>query len=159
MEDKLKLLTENNKEVWNLLKSKYKLFHLSNVFFRDLHYGVMTYLQLKGVTYGYAEAEQLTRLWIESLEKAGLLRKIEGDAYMLNNPEFKKPAVKPAVATKPAPAAKPSAASKLAPAAASATAASPAPKPAAPSGSTAPAPSANPAAASESGVGQQSSTP
>jgi hypothetical protein len=152
MEEKLKLLTENNKEVWNLLKSKYKLFHLSNVFFRDLHYGVMTYLQLKGVKYGYAEAEQLTRLWIESLEKAGLLRKIEGDAYMLNNPEFKKPPVKPA------PAAKPAAASKPASAVAATPAASPAPRPAVPSGLSAPAPSTNPAAASESNAGESSST-
>ncbi|MEX0736546.1 MAG: hypothetical protein WD182_03830 [Bacteroidota bacterium] len=109
MNRKLKLLTENNKEVWILLKSKYKLFHLSNVFFRDLHFGVMSYLQVKGVRHRYADAEQLTRQWIEALEKSGLLKRIDGDAYMLNNPEFKKPAVKPAVAAKPA-APKPAAA-------------------------------------------------
>jgi len=102
MNEKLKLLTDNNKEVWTLLKSKYKLFHLSNVFFRDLHYGVMSYLQVKGVKHGYADAEKLTKQWIEALEKSGLLKRIDGDAYMLNNPEFKKPAVKPAVAAKPA---------------------------------------------------------
>ncbi|MEX2052778.1 MAG: hypothetical protein WD898_00965, partial [Candidatus Paceibacterota bacterium] len=89
MNRKLKLLTENNKEVWILLKSKYKLFHLSNVFFRDLHFGVMSYLQVKGVRHRYADAEQLTRQWIEALEKSGLLKRIDGDAYMLNNPEFK----------------------------------------------------------------------
>lgn len=102
MNEKLKLLTDNNKEVWTLLKSKYKLFHLSNVFFRDLHYGVMSYLQLKGVKHGYVDAERLTMQWIEALENSGLLKRIDGDAYMLNNPEFKKPAVKPAVAAKPA---------------------------------------------------------
>lgn len=102
MNDKLKLLTENNKEVWILLKSKYKLFHLSNVFFRDLHYGVMSYLQLKGMKSPYGEAEQLTRAWIEALEQSGLLKRIDGEAYMLNNPEFRKPAVKPAAAAKPA---------------------------------------------------------
>lgn len=102
MNEKLKLLTDNNKEVWTLLKSKYKLFHLSNVFFRDLHYGVMSYLQLKGVKHGYTDAEKLTKEWIEALENSGLLKRIDGDAYMLNNPEFKKPAVKPAVVAKPA---------------------------------------------------------
>lgn len=108
MNEKIKLLTENRKEVLLFLKGRYLLFHLSNVFFRDLHYGVMAYFEMKRIKCTYIDAELITRNWIESLEQANIFKRIDGGSWMLNYPEFKKPAVKPAVAAKPvAPAAKP----------------------------------------------------
>ena len=44
--DQMKLFTEQQKEFLEFLKTRYNLFHASNVFFRDLHYGVMTFLEL-----------------------------------------------------------------------------------------------------------------
>lgn len=114
MDDKLKLLMENTKELLNFMKPRYRLYHLSNVFFRDMHYGVMSYLELRGVKYKYDEAEQLTRKWTGSLEQSNILKPVNKGAWMLNYPEFKKPSVKPAA---PAPA-KPAAAAAPRPAAA-----------------------------------------
>ncbi|MBI3787871.1 MAG: hypothetical protein HY276_06385 [Ignavibacteriales bacterium] len=107
MNEKIKLLTDNRKEVLSFLKGRYHLYHLSNVFFRDLHYGVMAYFEMKSVRYTYVDAELTTRMWIETLEQTNILKRVDGGAWMLNYPEFKKPAVKPTVAAKPvAPAAK-----------------------------------------------------
>lgn len=108
MNEKIKLLIDNRKEILSFLKGRYHLYHLSNVFFRDLHYGVMAYFEMKKIKYNYVDAELITRMWIEMLEQANILKRVDGGSWMLNYPEFKKPAVKPAVAAKPAaPAAKP----------------------------------------------------
>ncbi len=108
MNEKIKLLTENRKDVMAFLKERYHLYHLSNVFFRDLHYGVMAYFEMKKIKCNYVDAELITRNWIESVEQANIFKRIDGGSWMLNYPEFKKPTVKPAVAVKPAaPAAKP----------------------------------------------------
>jgi hypothetical protein len=40
MEKKYINLLSNQDELFTFLKLKFKLYHLSNVFFRDLHYGV-----------------------------------------------------------------------------------------------------------------------
>jgi len=102
MSDKYAVLTENQKDFLNFMKTKYSLFHLSNVFFRDLHYGVMAYLNLKGLRYGYSEAETLTHQLIKSWQEQEILTKIDTRAFMLNYPDFKKPLVKPATPAKPA---------------------------------------------------------
>lgn len=108
MNEKIKLLTENRKEVLAFLKGRYLLFHLSNVFFRDLHYGVMAYFEMKRIKCTYIDAELITRNWIESLEQANIFKRIDGGSWMLNYPEFKKPMAKPLMAVKPVvPVAKP----------------------------------------------------
>ncbi len=115
MNNKIKLFEENQKDFLNYLKSRYYLYHLSNVFFRDIHYGVMAYLELKGMKQGYSSAEDVTKTVIESLEGKGLLQKTGHMTWMLDYPEFKKPAVKQAAVAKPA--APPAAAKPAAPAA------------------------------------------
>jgi hypothetical protein len=38
----------NSKDVLEFLKERYPLYHLSNIFFRDVHYGVREYLEKRG---------------------------------------------------------------------------------------------------------------
>ncbi len=102
MDSKAALILENKKEFLKYLKSKFPLFHDSNVFFRDLHYGVMSYLEMHRVRYRYSEAEELTHKVIEALEQENILRRIDKLTWMLNYPEFKKPSSKPAPPAKPA---------------------------------------------------------
>ncbi len=105
---RLAFLLENQKDFLSFLKTKYQLFHLSNVFFRDLHYGVMSYLEWKNKPMRYPEAEELTRKFIGRLESDGVLKNVDSQAFVLRYPDFKKPPVKPAAPAKPAvPAAKP----------------------------------------------------
>lgn len=98
----LKLFEEKRIDFLKFLKAKYHLYHLSNVFFRDIHYGVMAYLELNKIKFKYLEAEELTGKVIESLEEANILKKIDKLTWVLNYPEFKKPAVKPVAPAKPA---------------------------------------------------------
>lgn len=119
------IFEKEQKEFLGFLKSRSMLFHLSNVFFRDIHYGVMAYLEMKHLRYGYTEAEQLTKHIVEDLEQQGILRRIDALTFTLVYPAFKKPPVKPAApAARPAPpaAAKPAAAAKESKPAQSATA-------------------------------------
>ncbi|HAL57412.1 MAG TPA: hypothetical protein DCP63_13325 [Bacteroidetes bacterium] len=102
MNEKAKLLVDGTKEILNYLRSKYRLYHLSNVFFRDIHYGLLSYLEVKGMKSSYAEAEHLTLMWISACEHSGVFKRVEGGAWMLNYPDFKKPAVKPAAPAKSA---------------------------------------------------------
>ena len=102
MLEHLKLFEEKRIDFLKFLKAKYHLYHLSNVFFRDIHYGVMAYLELNKIKFKYLEAEELTGKVIESLEEANILKKIDKLTWVLNYPEFKKPAVKPVAPAKPA---------------------------------------------------------
>ncbi|MEK6756558.1 MAG: hypothetical protein AABZ02_10455 [Bacteroidota bacterium] len=107
MNQKLKILADGTKEVLQYLKSKYQFIHLSNVFFRDLQYGLISYFEAKGMKLGYGESEVVTRRFIEILERSGILKPIKTGSWMLNYPEFKKPPVKPAAPAKPAASAAP----------------------------------------------------
>jgi len=107
MNDRIRILTDNTDEVLRFLKSKYHFIHLSNVFFRDLQYGVMAYFESKGTKLGYGDAEELTTQYVAMLERANVLKPITHGSWMLNHPEFRKPPVKPAAPAKPAAAASP----------------------------------------------------
>jgi hypothetical protein len=102
MLEHLPLFIDKRTDFLKFLKAKYHLYHLSNVFFRDIHYGVMAFLELNKIKYKYLEAEELARKVIESLEEAGILKKVDKLTWVLHYPEFKKPPVKPAAPAKPA---------------------------------------------------------
>lgn len=100
-------LAKNQKELLTFLKSKYHLYHLSNVFFRDLHFGLMAYFEMSKMKVSYSDAEEITRSMIKSWEDAKILRGVGNLAWVLQYPDFKKPAVKPAPPAKTATPAKP----------------------------------------------------
>jgi len=96
--------------VLEYLKSRYPLYHLSNVFFRDIQFGVQSMLEDGKKKVGYAEAERLARELIGRLEEKNILRRIDGQTWVLQYEQFRKPMTKPPAAAKPAPPARPSAA-------------------------------------------------
>lgn len=105
MEILRKKFDDEQKQFLNFLKGRYNLFHMSNVFFRDIHYGVMAYLEMNNLGTSYASAETLTRSVVDGLAKKGILLQIDPQTFVLTYPEFKKPAVvKPAPAKPAAPA-------------------------------------------------------
>ncbi|GJQ20608.1 MAG: hypothetical protein HBSIN02_09630 [Bacteroidia bacterium] len=103
------LLRESKKELLNFLKARYSLYHLSNVFFRDIQYGVSAFLEWKSRKPRYSEAEALAQRLVADWVAEGILEMISTQAFVLKYPEFKKPSTKPAVPAKPAPAASQSA--------------------------------------------------
>jgi hypothetical protein len=112
----LDYILTNETEALNFLKSRYPLYHLSNVFFRDVQYGIQTMLDGKNMSVGYADAEKIARAFVVHLEKKKTLNPIDQQSWVLNYPEFRKPTVVPAAPAKPA--AKPAAPAVAAPGAA-----------------------------------------
>lgn len=92
------------------LKAKYHVYHASNVFFRDLHFGVIAFLEGKKIRMTYSSSEDLTREVIRALEASSILRKIDDRSWLLEYPEYRKESKKAAPAEKPAAPAKPAAA-------------------------------------------------
>ncbi len=95
-------LIENKEELLRYLKSRTHAYHLSNLFFRDFHYAILSFSETKGHKVSYGEAEKLAVLFITSLEKSGILKPVKPGSWMLNYPDFKKVSEKPAVPSRPA---------------------------------------------------------
>ena len=80
-------------EFLKFLKSKFTLIHMSNLFFRDFHYGVMSYLEDHGMKLKYTDAEHVAREVGLAFEKSGIFKKIDHQSWLLNYPEFALPRV------------------------------------------------------------------
>jgi hypothetical protein len=77
------------------LKTRFQLCHLSNIFFRDVQYGLMAYVQESGSRLAYGRAEELAVELVKKLAAAGILRAIMPGSWMLNFDEFRKQSTKP----------------------------------------------------------------
>jgi hypothetical protein len=122
---KLSDLIGTNEAFLSFLKTRASLYHQSNVFFRDFHYGVIAFGDSKGIKVRYDKAEALAHELVASFVRAGILRPISPGTWMLNYPGYKKPSTKPEVASKPGSPA--SRAAVAAPSSGSSSAAPPAP--------------------------------
>lgn len=78
----------NQVEFLQYMKSKVPMFHLSNIFFRDLHYSAMEFLRKKKVKVGYTEAEQVAKEVALHLEKSNVLKKLNALTWVLNYPDY-----------------------------------------------------------------------
>ena len=110
-----KIITNDLKTFLAFMKERYHLYHASNVFFRDFHFGVMAYLESHRIRLSYSRTEEMTREVMRALEEQAVLRKIDDRSWLLNYPEYKKEATK-----KAEPQAKPAAPSSPSPSAAAA---------------------------------------
>ncbi|RPI69101.1 MAG: hypothetical protein EHM47_13760 [Ignavibacteriales bacterium] len=72
----------------NYLRAKFPLFHKSNFFFRDLHYGIKSYFEKKGNELSYPLAEQIAQKYAQHLEEEKIFVKINDKAWRVDFPEF-----------------------------------------------------------------------
>ena len=84
----------NQVEFLNFMKARAQLIHLSNVFFRDLHFAVMEFLKKKKVNVGQTEAEIVAREVAVHFEKRNIFKKLNMQTWMLNYSDY---AIKKAV--------------------------------------------------------------
>jgi len=118
-------VVDHRLEVLRFLKSKFPIYHRSNVFFRDIQYGVQLFLLRRGARVSYQAADSIARALVAALEKEGVLVPVDRQSWAVNYPEFRTPQAAPQA--KPAPAAaKPAAGAAPKPAAKPAPAAPPA---------------------------------
>ena len=93
---------DHRPEVLAFLKSRFPLYHQSNVFFRDIQYGIQLFLERKGIKASYPESEMIAREFVARLEKEGVFIPVDRQTWALNYPEFRTPPSKPAPAARPA---------------------------------------------------------
>jgi hypothetical protein len=94
--DPVALIVENQKDFLKYLKSKFPLYHLSNIFFRDLHYGVMNYLMGYKKKLRYYDGERVARAVATEFEKSGVFKRVDNQTWLLIYPEFQLPRIKKA---------------------------------------------------------------
>jgi hypothetical protein len=94
--DPVALIVKNQKDFLKYLKSKFPMYHLSNIFFRDLHYGIMSYLMGYKKKLRYYNAEEVARSVASEFEKSGIFRRVDNQTWLLIYPEFQLPRIKKA---------------------------------------------------------------
>lgn len=103
----LEYVVNNEKEVLAFLRTQYPLYHLSNVFFRDIQYGIQTLFERRGEKVGYQDAETIACAFVEKLVNQKIFNPIDRQSWVLNYPEYKTVASKPVAPAKSAPGAAP----------------------------------------------------
>ncbi len=84
----LDLIKNDYKVFLQFLKAKYPMFHNSNFFFRDLQFGIVKYLENKGIKIRFGEAEILAKRIGIFFEQEGIFIKVNQNGWRLNFPEF-----------------------------------------------------------------------
>lgn len=84
--------------VLNDLKNRFMVFHQSNIFFRDIQYGIQAMLRDQGIKVSYVEAERLARQFVERMEQEKIFVRIDRQTWTLRYAEFKTPKVEKAAA-------------------------------------------------------------
>lgn len=78
----------NQVEFLQFMRSRAPLYHLSNVFLRDLHFSVLEFLKMKKVAIRQTEAEQVAREIAQQFEKKNMFKKLNNTTWMLLNPDY-----------------------------------------------------------------------
>ena len=84
----LELLKREDESFLGFLKAKYPMFHNSNFFYRDLQYGVLSFMGKKGNEITYAEAGKLADAISEEFENKGIFVRMNKIGWKINYPEF-----------------------------------------------------------------------
>jgi hypothetical protein len=84
----LSVLKDDYKVFLNYLRAKFPTFHNSNLFFRDFHYAIKHFLEIKDIKVNYQDSEQLAREFSEFLEGKGILVKVNDLGWKLNYSDF-----------------------------------------------------------------------
>jgi len=91
--NKLDVLKNNHIEFLRFLKKQLPLYHKSNVFFRDLQYGVMEYFEKEKKTkVKYTDAEEIALSFAEYMENNEIFKKLDKQTWVLHYPDFTKKA-------------------------------------------------------------------
>jgi len=84
----IELLKSNESALLNFLKAKFPVFHNSNFFFRDLQYGIRSFLEKKEIFVSYQLAEKLAIEMAKHFEEKGIFVKVNNQGWKINLPEF-----------------------------------------------------------------------
>jgi hypothetical protein len=85
------MILDHQFDFLKFLRDRFPVFHMSNIFFRDLHYGVLAYLAHHGKRISYRTGEKIAMEVANSFENSGIFKRINHRTWVLNYPEFSLP--------------------------------------------------------------------
>lgn len=92
-EEKLNHLVSSQEVVFEFLREKYPIFFNSNIFLRDIQYGIRTYFERKDIAVSYPVAEELALKFTSSMESQEILKRLDTNTWLVkfkfNDPEVK----------------------------------------------------------------------
>jgi hypothetical protein len=87
--DKLFNQIKTDEEIFlGYLRSKFPFFHKANFFFRDLEYGLKSYLEKRSIIISSADNLELTTKLASHFEEKGYLKSVNNGVWMINMPQF-----------------------------------------------------------------------
>lgn len=81
----LSLLVYNQNQFLMFLKTKFPLFHNSNIFLRDIQFGIKNYFANKQIILSYSDSEKLALLFSDKLVSEEIFKKISDNCWKLND--------------------------------------------------------------------------
>lgn len=88
LSQKLDLLKNDDSVLLEFLKAKFPLFHNSNLFFRDLQYGIRSFFEKKDIFVSYQDAEKLANEMANHFEAKEIFIKVNHQGWKINFPDF-----------------------------------------------------------------------
>ena len=82
------LLQKEDQSFLGFLKARFPVFHNSNFFYRDLEFGIRSFLEKKNIFITYGEADKLAKLMAKYFEEKGIFIKVSKTGWKVNYPEF-----------------------------------------------------------------------
>jgi hypothetical protein len=95
-DEQLSHLLSNREVVFEFLREKFPLFNNSNIFLRDLQYGLRTYFERKDIMIKYPAAEELALKFAENMEAEDILKRLDTTTWLVKF-KFKEPELQSAV--------------------------------------------------------------
>lgn len=83
-DQKLNHLVSNQEVVFEFLREKFPIFYNSNIFLRDIQYGIMTYFERKDITISYPLAEELALKFTSSMESQKIIKRLSANTWLIN---------------------------------------------------------------------------
>lgn len=84
-------ILSNRKEFLKYMKSRFPLYHKSNVFLQDFYYGILQFLKEKGKKVNFGLVVEIFPKIIEHFEKEKIFKKIDSRTWMLDYIEYLTP--------------------------------------------------------------------
>ncbi len=78
----------NQVEFLQFMRSRAPMYHLSNIFLRDLHFAALEFLRKKKIYIRYTESEQIAKEIALHFEKTNVFKQLNAHTWVLNYPEY-----------------------------------------------------------------------
>lgn len=76
---------ENNLMVfWSFMKEKYPVYRNSNVFFRDIQFGLKDFFAKTDRVLDYSESEKVAQFIVKTLEQKGILKQLNSNTWKVD---------------------------------------------------------------------------